>query len=284
MRLSALARKIDQTPKKLTLFLEENNIKLDNGINTILNEEAIQLVYNYFAPEQKKDPVIENTSDVEDQDDNLGEIDEKESQKESIDTKPEEDNTVPSGSINDGKEVDKSNVQVKPKAGTIEDLEEGKAEEIDLIKVKKVKLEGIKVVGKIELPEKPKKEESEKSDPNAKVETPVKPKKELRAKRAGHPGKKYQKGRKSRKPLSYEEKLKIEERNKKRQLKQKLKKEKERKKAHYEQTVKAKIVSKSKKKKTKKQSLQLAKSQEVVVYKNPIKRFWAWLNGKYDKY
>jgi len=286
MRLTTLARKIKITPSKLIDFLIEHDFQVDNGVNTKLNDETVLFIKSHFEIETDIDLLPEQETDndakanVAEKPENTPELPELRNEKTEI-----SDTVIPIEPKPKHEErKDSPKLPKKPKAGTIEDLEEGKADDIDLIKVKKVKLEGIKVVGKIELPEKKKKEEPKKEEDNANVETTVKTKKEFRTKGAGRPRKKYQKGRNNRKPLSYEEKLRREERNKKRQLQEKLKKEKERKKAHYEQTVKAKIASKPQKKKKKKESLQHAKSQEIVIYKNPIKRFWAWLNGKYDKY
>ncbi len=286
MRLTTLARKLKITPSKLIDFLFEHDFQVDKGVNTKLNEETVLFIKSHFELEEEIESIPEQQEEKEIEADPKEKI---ENLKESTETNNEKPATsdiaipIDSEPKQEEKHDESPLATAELKAGTIEDLEEGKAEEIDLIKVKKVKLEGIKVVGKIELPEKQKKEAPKKAGPE--VETPVKPKKEQGSKRANHPRKKYQKGRKNRKPLSYEEKLKIEERNKKRQLREKLKKEKERKKAHYEQTVKAKVTSKSQKKKKKRQSDQhIKKQQEITQYKNPIKRFWAWLNGKYDEY
>lgn len=48
MRLSSLARKIRITPRNLSSFLEENQVPLEKGANTKLDEETINLVLEHF--------------------------------------------------------------------------------------------------------------------------------------------------------------------------------------------------------------------------------------------
>ena len=288
MRLSALARKIEQTPKKLTEFLEENDIQLDNGINTILNEDNIRLVYAHFEPEQLSDPIIEKEPEDGDGKNNLVEVDEQEDQPDIVENMEVDDNIDSSESQNDNKQEDDESVQLaKPKTGTIDDLEEGSVDDIDLIKVKKVKLEGIKVVGKIELPEKPKKEAKVpgETDEAATLEEKSVKKPRKNAKQFSR-NRKKNKGQGGRKPLSYEEKLKEEEREKLKKRRRRENEAKRRKKQYYEKKIKPKTVQSSKQKKKKKNVVdqQTEVPNEAVVHKNPIKRLWAWLNGKYDKY
>jgi len=291
MRLTTLARKVKITPSKLMDFLIENGIDIDNGINTKLNKETVVFVNDHFNVDDEEQVVeVEAKSDFpeESAEEAVEPIEESFESTEQVALAKVEDSEsgiiFPQNTIPDDVTVaEKEELQEQPKTGTIEDLEEGKMEDIDLIKVKKVKLEGIKVVGKIELPKKTKKKEHPTEEPSEeKIAEAQKVKGDTKSRPHKKYGRKYQKGRKNRKPLSYEEKLKRAEREKKRQRKQKLKKEKERKKAHYEQTVKTKVAQRPKKKK--KKQLQSSKKQTAVVHKNPIKRFWAWLNGDYDRY
>ena len=90
---------------------------------------------------------------------------------------------------------------------------------------------------------------------------------------------------KSREPLSYDEKLKEEEREKLKKRRRRENAEKRRKIKYYEEHIQPKVNQKSKKKKPKKQEPEKqSPSKEIVMHKNPIRRFWAWLNGEYDKH
>ena len=92
------------------------------------------------------------------------------------------------------------------------------------------------------------------------------------------------KNKNSRSPLSYEEKLKREEREKLRKLKLRKKEEKKRKQKYYKENLKTKTIAKPKKTKKNQSSAPNQTEKKVEVHKNPIKRLWAWLNGKYDTY
>ena len=290
MRLTTLARKVELTPKKLVAFLESEGVELDNGVNTKLDDNIIHLVFENFAPEQIQDKEIEKP------------IEPVEETKESTHPKSEDLDSVKIPVANDAikkaEKVEESEIDEKAKLetstieeekiGTIEDLEGESMDDIDLIKVKKVKLEGIKVVGKIDLPEKPTKKEVEDTaaEENAEPQEIDSQKEKSKSK-----GRKFDRNRKKNRPskgqnpLSYEERLKEEKREKLKKRRRRENEEKRRKKKYYEQNIKPKVTQPSRKSK-KKKSLESRSSpkKEVVVHKNPIKRLWAWLNGKYDKY
>ena len=300
MRLTTLARKIDQTPTQLISYLEENGIEIKNGLHSKLDDEIVKLIKSNFLTE------------IPDEERTIPEIIEK--VEEPIDINPKEiitENKNPNTMVkiddpvsNDNEEksdeeqiVDeiedvvlevqepKSEVENQNSTGTIEDLKHENSDEIELIKVKKIKLEGIKVVGKIDLPEKAVKEEKTTEDKNIENQDIVegKPKKEEKQHR-----KKFDRNKKkntkerNRKVLSYEEKLEHEEREKLRQRRKKAKEDKNRKKQYYIKNIKPKAAKNSKNKK--RTNLQLNTPEQVTGHKNPIKRLWAWLNGEYDKY
>ena len=287
MRLTTLARKVQITPSKLVAFLEQKNIQIDNGINTRLNDETIGLVKNHFGFEETevlKEPnmieqeVVSIEEEVEDHVIVAEETGENEQEELSADTE------LPTPEEEDPKIVEQQETNVAaPKIGTVDDLEEGLAEDIELIKVKKVKLEGIKVIGKIDLPEKPKKEDLKENEEKGTEEEEKKSAR--RNKDQKHPNKATQKGKRSGLTISYEEKLKREERMKRRELKLKMNEEKDRKREHYIKTVQANSASSLARKKKKSKTQEGFSTQKtVVVHKNPIKRLWAWLNGQYDKH
>lgn len=288
MRLTTLARKIRLTPSKLVAFLEQNKVEIDNGINTRLDEQTIDMVLSNFDIEvsETTEPqevfIAENTSIDE-------EVETPEETTKKSDISDQEvvyAEMESSSPIQDAPETKISEPTITtPKVGTVDDLEEGLAEDIELIKAKKVKLEGIKVVGKIELPEKPKKETLTEDEADSKtVDDHEEPKSRQRNKQRKHQGKAAQKAKRSGLTISYEEKLRREEKMKRRELKLKMKEEKARKRAHYLQSVQSKATPSTPRKKQKKVQEELSRQNQAVIYKNPIRRLWAWLNGKYDKH
>jgi hypothetical protein len=84
--------------------------------------------------------------------------------------------------------------------------------------------------------------------------------------------------------LSYEEKLKREERKKILAQQRAKKLKKEQKKMHYIKNVQSNVApTRIKKKRRKTDQSDLKPVKVRPVYKNPIRKFWAWLNGEYDQ-
>lgn len=298
MRLTTLARKIDKTPNQLIAFLEEKNIDILKGLHGKLESETVELVINHFLPEQNIEEFLSPENDIEIQEIeetpslDLGEnegkqvIDEFELVSENIEEeKKEEPVQVEEPTVEMAVPVEEE-IKAEPKSGTVDDLENDNIDEIEHIKVKKVTLEGIKVVGKIDLPEKPKKEPVESEEGKGegkKTEAVEKPRRNLKSgnRNFDRNKKKNTQGR-NRNPLSYEEKLKNEEREKLRERRKKEKEEKRRKKIYYQKNLQPKNTPGPKKKNKKEVGAQ--SKAKVIVHKNPIRRLWAWLNGEYDQY
>lgn len=297
MRLTTLARKIQITPSKLIEYLKKNDIAINNGVNTILDSETVAMVLENFSPTPGKVDIPSEPLISEEKPDTIAKPAEQTNS-----TGPEEN--IISKQIAERPEVivEVANKLViseavstavsdqkipTPKTGTIDDLEQGLSEDIELIKAKKVKLEGIKVIGKIDIPEKVKKvhtsDEESKTNPaenELKSETAIR---EDKQKKKFNTQKRL-KADKNRKSLTYEERLKLEEREKLRLQKQKARKEKERKKKYYLKNIQPKVAVQPAKKKKKVFDESHVSSPKVEVHKNPLRRFWDWLNGVYDKY
>ena len=251
-----------------------------------MDSETLDLVYIHYMPEQEIDEVEIDEVEIEEIDEIIEEETEEKIEEE-IDNKEFEELPLLEKAEKIAADIPiAQDTIIEPKTGTVDDLENDNPDEIELIKVKKVKLDGIKVVGKIELPEKPKKEiiEPEIVEPESdQVKTEEKPKKGRKSiNRKIDPGRrKNQRGR-NRNPLTYDEKLKKEERESLRKRRQKNKEEKIRKRKYYQENIQPKTNPKAIRKKKKQTAIQTP--GKTVVYKNPIKRLWAWLNGKYDSY
>ena len=126
MRLGQLARKLQVRPNQIVEFLATQNIDIDNGTNTRILPEHFTLVARQFSP----DMLIEDSQD------------------EGVGTNVE--------NIQETNEV----TSADPPAETVaEDVaNEPPIEKGEVIKAAKIELSGLKVLGKIELPEKLKKE------------------------------------------------------------------------------------------------------------------------------
>lgn len=146
-----------------------------------------------------------------------------------------------------------------------------------VIRAKLVKLEGIKIIGKIDLPPpKPKAKEDKDQDAEAGFENTK-----------SNKGRKSRRNHKSRKPESLKQKQEREKRKLERKRKAEEKKIKAKKKQHYiEKLGKAQGSKPLAGKNTKSQKRKAAENRKPMVQKskNPVKRFWHWLNGKYDQY
>ena len=258
MRLFQLARKLNVKQESIVAVLAENGIEIENKSNTKLEEDHVEMVMEHFTP---ADP----TSNEED------------TVQESVDEEPTiiEENKV---------EVSEEEPTVPIERALPQDDDESEPHEEDseteVIRVKKIKLSGPKVVGKIELPEpKPKPDQPEKDEQTEKKE---KSRYQQRDRRRGK--------RPSRRRESLEQKRKREEREKARLKKEQEKLKKQKRTEYYKKNVQAtpeERKPKFKKKKTvnKAQIIETpAQHRKVETHKNPLKRFWAWLNGEYDRY
>lgn len=141
MRLGQLARKLELRPIEIVEFLATKNIHLELRTNAKLEPAHVTLAFNHFAPNM----AVEDIADDED--------------AQTIE--------MPSGGMTE-------DVSLENAAQPLESNEESHAplpERIEVIKAPKVELSGLKVLGKIELPEQ-KKKQPEPPGENAEPETP----------------------------------------------------------------------------------------------------------------
>ncbi len=265
MRLSQLARKLEISPTELILFFEKNRIERYDSHNNKIKESDVRLALNHFSPEEMKAEIETQVIQANESAVDILQTKEKEinALDRSVSNKPEKDTTDPESPFE-------------------------KEEEIEVISMPKIKLEGVKVVGKIDLPEPIKKVKDENN-------SGVEEQNNLSDKTSnGGQRNEYQKTSKrsfrqknrkkyNSKELSYEEKLKREERKRIRELQRAKKLKKEQKKLHYIKNVQSNVSSTRKKKKNRKiEQSELERIKVRPLYKNPVRKFWAWLNGEYD--
>lgn len=310
MRLGQLARHLRISQKEITDYLDSQSISIGEGSNAKIEAELEYQIINHFNPEllatTEEEQLPEAPSENLEIESSKPETLEEDKEEEVIELEIEEEQEVINESseeipIQTDSQIEKSIDEVVPEDDNVAEESSSEPDEeseigslsyedtsgednIEVIRVKKVKLEGIKVVGKIDLPEPKVKEPTETEDPESEVED----KKEDRPPRKSrqYHGKK-RKGRnygKRDRRESYEQRIAREKREAERE-KLKLEKEaKARKKLHYVENVQAHVQIKPSKKAKKKEKL--AQKQQAVIEKpkNPVKRFWGWLNGKYDNY
>ncbi|WP_421895354.1 hypothetical protein [Marinoscillum sp.] len=151
MRLGQLSRQLNLDTTDIVNFLAENNIEVKDHPNVKLDENAEQMVLEKFAESKPKEPVerIEASEQLS-VDNEPVEI--------SSDALLEEPGDLMEKELIDELTVDIPEVEPEESANIEEaaDSEEEtpeSEEEIEVIKAPKIELPGLKVVGKIDLPE-----------------------------------------------------------------------------------------------------------------------------------
>lgn len=261
MRLGQLSRQLDVSSDQIAKLLNENFREVSSHPNVKLTEEELEFVQNQFAPAVEE--VVTETKAAETPD------------IEAVTEEKEE--------VLEEKETPEFVESLRPQVITLEEEFNAQTDGLELYKAEKPHLEGLKVVGKIDLPEPVVKEQPE--------EAP----KPVRQTRDRKSNRRDDRGKRKNTPSLVEERKKEERLAKKRKFEEE-QKLKELKKKHYEENVKAKLVKPAPKKKRK-------AVQETATYqapttstvskspsakkaspsaKNPLKRFWLWLNGAYD--
>jgi hypothetical protein len=256
MRLSQIARKVSRTPNEILIFLESNGIVQYSGSNAKIEPEHETLILNYYQKE----------------------LDRASEEKNIVNWNPQMDimerDIKKTGNIDKGKPADSGSDIFQKESGKIE-----------LIRAPKMKLKGIKVVGKIDLPELPEK-----------TSTPGIKKKYLSANRLSEKQSlktsrstigKNPKSPTNERKTSYLERQLQEQKKREKERQKRMKKLKEKKRNYYKKNIQTKAEPGFLKKKSKREKIDTLPQNHrktVPVYKNPIRRFWAWLNGAYDDY
>lgn len=233
MRLGQLARKLSLRPSQLVDFLAENNIPSEEGSNTKLADPHTEMIVKHFAPESLEEimnPAVQEIVQaeitvVEDLVTSLG---------------PEGKIEEPVAALEESVETNETPAE--------------QPAESDVIRVQKVELSGLKVLGKIDLPEPKKKEPKAEGESSS---TDEKPERKGRNSRSKQPRAERTQPREWRNPLDAQRKREARELEERK--KAELEREKERKKNHYHSKVKQ--VQRPKKDKALK---------EPVVAKKPV--------------
>ena len=238
MRLGQLARKLSLRPSQLVDFLAENNIHSEEGSNTRLADEHTKLIVEHFAPESLEEimkPAVEETPQI-------AEAETEIMQAESIVTVSEQ-------------KTEEEEPVVLAEDKPVDELPE-------VIRVQKIELSGLKVLGKIDLPE-PKKKEPK---PESELTGEEKQKSERRGSaKSKHP-------RKERDQRTWRNPLEVQRQREARELEEKrkadLEREKEKRKHHYQSKVKQ--VQQPKRVKPVKETVTIKK----LVDTRPVPKTW----------
>ena len=266
MRLGQLSRQLEVSSDQIVRLLAKQFREVNNHPNIKLTEEELEFVVDHFRP------VVDETVEVSEPHEELPVV-----------VTPEADTPTPEAPESTPEFVE----ELKPQVITLEEEFNSQKEDLESFKAEKPNLEGLKVVGKIELPEPVVKEKkaNEEVDENDDRES----------NRARGRQRRDKRNRSNRNSVSSPaaERQKAERLAKKKKYEQE-KRQKELKKKHYEQNVKAKLPHKPSKKKKKKAFVESQgpspspnqqKSQHKAAKKaGPLKRFWLWLNGAYDRF
>jgi len=137
MRLGQLARKLSLKPGELAAFLEKNGVAIEGGSNLRLDDDQVKWIVESLAPERLNEVLVEVDSEPQ-------QVAQDEQQL--INAQAKEPEIIESHSNDVVSEETQENVT------------EGPAQEIEVIRAPKVELPGLRVVGKIDLPEPKKKE------------------------------------------------------------------------------------------------------------------------------
>lgn len=236
MRLGQLARKLSIRPAQIIEFLSQHNIQIEDNSNTRVEDQHTEMVVNHFAPGTFQQ--VELADEPEEV--TPGEIELPVSEVETqLETQPE----TPEQPIN---------------------------QESEVIRVQKIELSGLKVLGKIELPEPKKKEPvAEKSEEGVEEGTVSPPsvsdRKLKNQKRPAH--QKRDRPREWKNPVEMQREREAREAEEKRRAA--LEREKEKRKRHYEE--KRKSVVQTKRAKTIKEQPAAPKKK---VDNRPVPKTW----------
>lgn len=236
MRLGQLARKLTIRQSDIIDFLTQRNIPIDENSNTRLEDEYVMLVMKHYAPAQEEE--VREALAIE--------------------------------------KTDPEPIKVQEDIQSIEsDLESTSESLPDIIRVPRIELSGLKVVGKIELPE-PKKKEPESSSTEPTTEEVEPERKKTIDRKTTHHKKPRREHSQGSNPIAQQREREAREAAEKRRLE--AEREKEKRKQHYHTKVKSIRAPKS----VKPAKVELP-PQPRPVEKQPttlLGRFWRWL--RYD--
>jgi hypothetical protein len=269
MRLGQLSRKIKVKPQEIVAFVSENfQEELSIHPNTKIKEEHLVRIEAHFVTAESPESTPEELIQPEEPFEVEYSVPKKEEIEFTVElesTQSDEEKNVPASIQNT-------------------DLAEPSEDDLNIvdgvIKAPKVAVEGIKVVGKIDLPE-PKKEEEEgdvNNEEDEQIDATAARKKTSQQQSRKKSQRKSKRNKEGKREISYEEQKKMDLAAYEARKKAQKEAEKKKKQRHYEKQLKNKqAVEKSKKSKKKKEAANAAKAIEKQP-KTAWGKFIKWLN------
>lgn len=310
MRLAQAARKIGITTEDIVSYLEKKEISIVKDSNTKLDNDALELIYNYFGrPEETQetssieeipvaeDQIVEADADLENAieltvSNSSKAVDPKEVSNDKSSAEITEESIMDNGidsKISEAEEsltssIENTSSTSEKKYKTVSDLlaeqeqsqiDKNTEEEEIIIKAPKVNLKGLQVLGKIDLPEKPLKkpeqQEAYKEDKQVKTKRFERNKQQKRRQHTRKRRELSPQEIRDRERKIAEKKLKAEEAAKKKQREE-----------YYTENIlkpKQKLQKKKQaKKKLNKPQLAENKTPTQAAPKTIMGKFWKWLN------
>lgn len=211
MRLGQLARRLSLRPTQIVEFLAKNNIQIDSSSNSRLEDSHVAIIVQRYAP---------------------GSLDKIENEPDEI------EEAVPVEAM---QPPEAEPVVLQPVTD-----ESPSAEEIEIIRVQKIELSGLKVLGKIELPEPKKKEPvvEQKAEEISTEATPSETPLVEKQVKARNPNRKSaHQNRERSQPRQWKNPLELKREREAREAEEKkrndIEREKEKRRKHYEEKVKS---------------------------------------------
>lgn len=263
MRLGQLARFLHTNISEITTFLESQSITVGQHPNSKLTEEHEAMVIQHFGGTQESEEIVDKepqvVADDLPQEPVVAEIEPEELTTEDIEeaTVPQEPTATPHPAVMEGLDEEEiGHAMMQAMSGA------------EVIKAQKVALQGLKVLGKIELPEKKVKE----ADDTETSESGQEPKRTAKRQRLSDEEREKRriKAKKMREKQAEQKQL----REKEKALKQ-IKKKKE---SHYKQKVDKVAPKKTAKKSAKQIRKEIAKKEAEMAPRTWLGKFWRWLN------
>lgn len=244
MRLGQLARKLAVSPAEIIEYLAANNVEIENDTNTKLEAHSLALVTQRFGSA-------------------LTDIAVEEEEKETEVDQP----SVPETNVSEGVVADDT-TETSPETSSVE-------EKTDVIRAPKVELSGLKVLGKIDLPEPKKKEPAPKEEGQ---ETENKDRKPRRDERRNNNSRRDRKdSRPAKNPIALAREREAKEAEEKRRLQ--AQREKELRTQYYQSRVKAHVPTKPARL-VKEQVEQMSEADLREPPKTWLGKFFRWLTSE----
>lgn len=285
MRLGQLARHLETTTTEIVDFLQKKGVDKNDHPNVKLSEQDEEDVIAHFRPDLIQ--VQKETTESE------TELTAEESTKPNPISPPEEviDEVAPGSNTKEadinieeststsGSVMDKQVISITAAELNAEDEEGPVVANFDVIKAPKVELPGLKVVGKIELPEPTPKKEEENEEPEEVIEATdaTKETKVIRHHRKNSKKRLTDGDREARRLKNKREREKRIARQEARKKQQEEKRLKQLKEAHYKEKISKPVTAVTKPKKKKNNKSTETKDNRPKP-KTLLGKFWRWLN------